>query len=703
MSDMFNIPFKKVSELEAAGSLLGTDTLAIVREGSPSNPLRGLISQLVALVVPDVVPLVLASVGIQEGTITGTSHGGGQTTFTYTSAVETPDFGRLCVIWPETNQGTIVMAREGGATRAAGQANGLAVQPQILVPGRLAVLQRRGNAFRIENLDLIQNFTSQVHLVGASAMIEGRASQGGTVLSRIAGLGEGNMVIQVLVAGAMRNALQVQSNAEVRVLSKLLNPSSEEYFHPGNRPSIYRQIAEAINDVIAPISSRDTDPVRITTPDRYTIGGRDRNLFVSGTAGLVDSSGMFMTQEVGIDVASNASLTLVAPPGVTWRGSGGANQLAIPADSSLRIKRNQQNFEAERRVLFVTAASLTLPAPSLVGFIGGQSYAVDAARHALPGLQDARTICGLPRTVRMIEGTAFGASCFLANVPGKSMNFMWNHNNDTPGPNYAPLLATLLADPDIALLTDVAWQHFLNDMALFLPTGTNTPAALVTAIRSFIARLRTDLGKPNLRFHFCAGPPGQFGSDGVFPDEAWGAIRRAVGDAIRGQPNCWIAPPFYDLALHYENDAIDRHPGFVQQARWGMRFGMHLANVVHGQTRWMGPEIVQFTEVSSTEYAWRVKYDGGKRPQLENNVAGFALLPPGTHLFDAPLPIARQQWGGDGPGHAILRQYLASPVSGARPVYPWGPLEEMQDPSRIMRALSPDGAGWWPLREYLPA
>jgi hypothetical protein len=170
MSDMFNIPFKKVSELEAAGSLLGTDTLAIVREGSPSNPLRGLISQLVALVVPDVVPLVLASVGIQEGTITGTSHGGGQTTFTYTSAVETPDFGRLCVIWPETNQGTIVMAREGGATRAAGQANGLAVQPQILVPGRLAVLQRRGNAFRIENLDLIQNFTSQVHLVGASAI-----------------------------------------------------------------------------------------------------------------------------------------------------------------------------------------------------------------------------------------------------------------------------------------------------------------------------------------------------------------------------------------------------------------------------------------------------------------------------------------------------------------------------------------------------
>lgn len=704
MSDALSIPFKRVSELAAAGTLAGTDLLPVVRPGNPGNPLLGAVQALVDLVVPSVVPLVLASVGIQEGTVTGTSHAG-STTYTYTSAVETPDFGRLALIFPETNQGAVLLARTGGATRGVQNSTGNAIGAGLITPGKIVVLQRRGSQFWVEELDLVQHFLSRVNLIGATASIDGQATRGGTVMARITGMDAGRILFQTRngEGGALTSVLDIQASGVARVFTRLLNARNQEYFHPGNRNLVYRQISEAIADVVAPVSSRDSLPVRIDFTDRYTIGGRVRSLHVVEVAGLVDTDGMYITQKVDVDVASNASLTMVAPAGFTWRGTGGGTKLAIPADSSLVVKRNQSNVEAQLPALITSTTTAALPAPAVVVAIGGQSYAVDASAHMVPGFINGRAITGLPRSVRVIKGTAFGASAFLAGVPEKATNHMWNQVAGTPGPNYAPFLAALQADPDIGLLQDIAWIHFLNDLALFLPTGDNSPATLVTAIRAFVARTRTDLGKPNLRFHFVAGPPSQPASNTVFPPERWGAIRRAVQDAVFGQANMFIAPPFYDLALPHIGATIDRHPGFVQLARWGERFALHLANVVHGQSRWLGPEITNFAaEDSGATYAWTVDYGVGQQVQRPEDVAGFALLPPGTHLFDTPLTVQSQGWSSGGGTTLIFRQYLASAVAGARPVYPWGPLEEMQDPATIMRARSPDTGDWMPLREYRP-
>lgn len=703
MSDALNIPFRRVSELPAAGALAGTDLLQVVRPGNPANPLLGLVQALVDLVVPQVTPLVLASVGIQEGTVTGTSHNAGVTTYTYTSAVETPDFGRLTLVFPETNQGTVQVARTSGATRGVQHGAGSAMTANLITPGKLVVLQRRGSQFWVEELDLIQHFISRVNLIGGTATLDGQASRGGTVMARISGMNTGRILFQTRdgEGGALTSVLDLQATGVARVLTRLLNAGSEEYFHPGNRPAVMRQIAEALADVVAPVSSRQSTHVTIDSAVRRTVGGRDRAFYVVGTAGLLDVSGMYISQTIDVDVAATATLTLVTPPGSTWRGTAGATQLAIPADSSLRVRRNQGSFEAERRQMFTTTAAVALAAPSLVLPIGGQSYAVDAGRHALPGLQDGRTLCGLTRSVRTIEGVAFGASCFLSGVPGQSDNHLWNQVTGLPGPNYPRMLAALQADPDIALVQDVAWMHFLNDMENFGPTGDNTPATMVTAIRAFVARLRTDLGKPTLRFHFCAGPPSQPVSETLFPSNRWGAMRRAVLDAVAGQANMWIAPPFYDLALPYAAGETDRHAGFVQLARWGQRFALHLANVVNGQSNWLGPVITGFAEESGgASYAWTVDVGTGRNVRLPQDAAGFRLLPPGTHLFDTPLEVVRAAWSGG--ASLIFRQFLAVPTPGARPVYPWGPLEEMQDPETIVRAQSPLTGDWMPLREYRP-
>lgn len=213
MSESLSIPFRRSSDLADAGTLLGTDRVWIVRPGSPASPMRGQLSGVVDLVVPLAVPLVQATVGIQDGTVTGTAHTGGVTTYTYTSAVETPDFGHLVLILPETNQGAVQLARTGGATRGVLSATGNALAADQATPNELLVLQRRGSQFWIAKLDVIKHFVSRSNMTGPSATLDGKATRAQTSpLMRVGGFSAGAFWVQVGgngVGGALQNALWV--------------------------------------------------------------------------------------------------------------------------------------------------------------------------------------------------------------------------------------------------------------------------------------------------------------------------------------------------------------------------------------------------------------------------------------------------------------------------------------------------------------
>jgi hypothetical protein len=114
--------------------------------------------------------------------------------------------------------------------------------------------------------------------------------------------------------------------------------------------------------------------------------------------------------------------------------------------------------------------------------------------------------------------------------------------------------------------------------------------------------------------------------------------------------------------------------------------------------QWMGPEFIAFEELAADQYRWTLDYGIGTGLEVPSLPAGVALLPPGSSQFATPLEVVRYQRN-NGPGTTFhLTTWLKTPLTGARPAFPWGSAENLQAPSRQMRAFSAVIGDYLPVR-----
>jgi hypothetical protein len=114
--------------------------------------------------------------------------------------------------------------------------------------------------------------------------------------------------------------------------------------------------------------------------------------------------------------------------------------------------------------------------------------------------------------------------------------------------------------------------------------------------------------------------------------------------------------------------------------------------------QWLGPQITAFDQLTTTSFRYTIDYGSGTGITMPAFPAGLALLPAGTSQFATPLDVVRWQRQ-NGPGTTVYyTAYTAQDAAGARPAYPWGPAEDLQAPSNLIRAYSAAIDDWLPLR-----
>jgi hypothetical protein len=397
---------------------------------------------------------------------------------------------------------------------------------------------------------------------------------------------------------------------------------------------------------------------------------------------------------------SNRTVT-VSPPPVTdavpdasfTMTRTGARKLA-PTAGTWEIIRKQTEFLAVQLAAFATKDTATLPAPGIVLAANGQSWDVRFTRHMLMGWQETRSALSLSRDTHVIEGTAFGASAVLAGAADP--NYLWDQIGAAPGPNALACRDAILADPHRVALAWFWICHGLGDLANFAETGNNTPAAIVSARRAFADWLTAQTGlAPS--WMVCPGPPGQDQSETVYPSDRWWPMRDAHRQLWDADSRFKRGPEFYDLQ---RNRRGERHYPFAEAARFGRRLALYHANYAHAQSNWLGPRITSWSEVSPTLYELTIDYGVGKSVQVPDVPAGVRIIPSSSE-FAAPLPIARYSRR-DGVGTTIILScHLAGAGgTGARPAFPWGPMEEAQAQSTIIQALHPLTDEYMPLQTF---
>ena len=172
-------------------------------------------------------------------------------------------------------------------------------------------------------------------------------------------------------------------------------------------------------------------------------------------------------------------------------------------------------------------------------------------------------------------------------------------------------------------------------------------------------------------------------------------------NAVATGPNTFRCADCYDLPRPY----LDRHYSFASQAEHGRRIAEFITNTVDAKTNYLGPRITNFIRTGARNFAVTIDYGAGVAFQRPPSPAGFAILP-GGDLFGAPLEVAPGGYTWNDAGGTLVTLSIATTTDDASPAlaYPYGSAWEMQDTSRIVRALNraEDGA-WMPLQTYHPS
>lgn len=448
---------------------------------------------------------------------------------------------------------------------------------------------------------------------------------------------------------------------------------------------------------------QDTTVAVTTANPYYTVSEADcrSRVRVANSGTIVDFGGVDNnTPAILVDVAPGVTTTFYAGyDSANWRGT---STLKLSATAGLYlVTRGQADIVATALPALTTPSVASLPTPVATWVYLGQSYSHRQAR-LLRGLIEQRRLMGLNTNVLVVRGASTGASRVTNGVATGS--YLWDHLTGTPGPNYATALnavtTAMSANPGAPDATHVIWMHGANEFSGFSGTGPVTPAILSQAYVDAAAKLRTDLGLPNLVFHvvpYCGTDSPAVAQPNHYPQRR-AQLETAVLDAkfFRGPDN-------YDLP----------RPDGIHQSWTGM--SLHGARVAHfiakrdGSNLWLGPKIVGFSRVSAGRFRVLIDRYGGQSPtglsvapvEQPPQPIGFAVHT-SSDLFATPMIPTGYEWGTSG---SYLSLDLICDGDSLTPdlAYPYGNMATVADEqTRIVRALDRNSGLTLPLQTYHP-
>lgn len=380
--------------------------------------------------------------------------------------------------------------------------------------------------------------------------------------------------------------------------------------------------------------------------------------------------------------------------------------LTLSAPGFYRILRGQADIGLSAMALTTTRANVIIPDYGERGALAGQSWAdrmaevvAEQASATRRAWKDGDPDPSINTGVWLIDGAA-GASTLLKYAPSVSTNYWWNQDTDAAGPNVTAFLATVSRHiahmPSGQTLDWVCFVYGLNDMnqSVWASTGSNTPAIWTAMQLSMQAYIRTQLGLPNLKFLITPVPGWRAGT---FTEQGFNAMRQAQLDVIAADPTgTFRGPPAHSLIKREK----DNHHGFQQQGLWGSWLPKFTSAALGTRTEELGPRIVDFTEVSSSEYVLEIE------PTSNAMIGRDVAIPNGVALWDNAGgyfgdPVTRKKairrflWGTSGGNHTLTMTPV-TPQAGLIPIYPYGSGTEFQAPKGTIR----DGVTLQPLLEH---
>lgn len=383
----------------------------------------------------------------------------------------------------------------------------------------------------------------------------------------------------------------------------------------------------------------------------------------------------------------------------------GRRRLSIPA-GWWRVHKGfngetQPTMLCESVAAYAVASTVALPAFTTRRAALGQSWPNRGMRNWVWGMQKRRAALGLDRDVFVHQGTAFGASDLLRGTTSDPRNYYIDQTAGfARGPNYDAMIEAILRAPGGASnLDDVVVMYGLNGMLTFAATGDNTPAIRIQAQLALQGYMRTDLGRPALRFWIV---PLTSQALGTFAENKWWAMRKSQLDTVAQDPDglTFRAPGIYDAPRPWGDEVFrgtdDRHYSYFWQALHGARIEAAIANVAHGQSNFVGPKMVGGTRTGARTYLAQINWYasvGRNRPVAP---VGFAVVSD-TDPFATPLEISGFALSGD--NYVIT---TATDDVNAVPVFPYGSFWEAEARDRLIGALDPISSEWWPLQERHP-
>jgi hypothetical protein len=376
--------------------------------------------------------------------------------------------------------------------------------------------------------------------------------------------------------------------------------------------------------------------------------------------------------DVAVTVDNGKTLKLHAGSTASWNTYSSSNKLvSVSGPALVRVRRSSQNQLWCIADVGTLSNSNTAAAvrSSSVAWLGQSEHHRCAAesghwgfcREREVGFLSGSTGLGLSRSVWGIDA-AFGASRVLKSSPSSiADNYWWDTDTDSAGPRTTDCIAAILADiaagqPAPSALFWLQWQADVSGadatrIALWAPDT-----------KKVLDAVRVGIGSANLPVILALPGSDDIASEG---SGVYTAMREALLGLCVDADHIYRGPDSYGLSRTRPYN--DFHMDYDGQVIYAARMARHHANVVNGQSNFVGPRITACNEVSNGDgtSTYTVVIDAGSESlNRPTNPSGFAFLDAGSAVGQTPADMGVPSWSGN--------NVVFTGPSGKVMHYPWG-------------------------------
>lgn len=404
----------------------------------------------------------------------------------------------------------------------------------------------------------------------------------------------------------------IEADGSVRTYTGQIKTRRGVQVHNEDNPAdIADDLAHVLAQVPIPIGRDNRDIVAVDQTQPYVVSTEQYLRVVRANTPL-NFIGLQVNWKCQVEVQAAASAVAIAPPGLTWRGTASATQLALSASKSYVIQRTQTQLYATELPDFTTTSAAAAPSYARkVALLPAQSWGVHGEQDLWKDFQAEMLRLGLDPSVFPIQGIARGASPLQQSNDDTdhteddvdTATFHWWKTNSTAGPLLTDALA-VLADSSATgpgSLSALLCLSFLgisdgliNTTGIGMnDTGDCTIATWSAAHLALQAATRTATGLSSLPW-FMIGLPNQ--PESVFAAGSLTAIRQAQLAVVAGDPTrTFRGAETWDL---WRWDA-KRHLTYEAQRLLGLRLARAVAAALHSVNTYRGPKIIGAERASS--------------------------------------------------------------------------------------------------------